>query len=1082
MSKIKTFSEIVNNMIERLKISQPNLDTKIGTVSRDLFIDIQADEIQKLYNLMSIISSKQSFATASGRDLELIARNFGISRNTGSLSSGLVVFTTTNLNSDISIPEGTEVSTRSGISFRTIGSYVFSPTQRNIYSSNASRLRNFLNKAGNRDSYAIEVPVQAVSRGTRSNVSPFQIVQNNGPLELNVVNTQATSGGANSESDSSFRARIFSLFNGSNTGTSIGYKNAALGTSGVVDALVVEPGSSLMLRDGSEVISSNDGNLSVINSGTGGKVDIYILGSDLIQVTESFVFRDKSSENNISDDKNDLILGYSNQDLLKTNLQRRKDAYEKGNFPLQPVGSIVSVQGSLSGRLLEEGFDNANFRLVKDYNPDTGGSPFGQDKIKFISDKKFISEEQITKGKTSAGDNIKFFNIKNIDSVYQDILLSNQSATVNSDDRSIITLRNHPVVSISSIRNINTGEQYGHTSLNFEEGLNNSGEIKIYGNKLPTVGEDVSVTYTCRFYFDESINFQSRYNYYFSNENISDKIYWGSNDYIEREEVFAQRNSDDSSYIADLSNKVEDIICAYSFDSESDIEVKKDDLGFYIDLSNTIKNIIRIINLDKVDISINYKNNLIIKNSRLYFPKEIILSEGEVLKVEYNKTDFFNLESGSGIFYDNRVVFPSDNSLSDENLFLKISSIVDSGSPIYFDYISLKENIFSSVQLSEFPVVGSEQSNALFSSSGQIQESYQPVEYNFDIGQALSVNRFSPCRFGISIESEFANGLLRISGSSFTKLSVEVMGSVFDGSSFDLSGAIKEFIGKSYVPDYIKICKVSRVSLDGKEYDLKGYELSNNIFDNYFSVQNENLNNYTFKILPTKNNLSISHSTGSVFSIDFYIENTEDFEDIKYISSDLKYTNKLFSKINSLDIVSGFRNQEGSLDGLASLYRLDKPQLGTSYFADYNFISPIQGERITVNYTTNRLIIDTSRSIESVRTITSDVLVKEAEAIIVDCAAKIVISEELSESFNVVLENVTSQITNSLNSSQLGGSISISDLVSAASSVSGVEAISIAKFCESGDSGKLSFIKALDNQTIIPGTIDVIRVSRRNFS
>ena len=52
MSKIKTFSEIVNNMIERLKISQPNLDTKIGTVSRDLFIDIQADEIQKLYNLM----------------------------------------------------------------------------------------------------------------------------------------------------------------------------------------------------------------------------------------------------------------------------------------------------------------------------------------------------------------------------------------------------------------------------------------------------------------------------------------------------------------------------------------------------------------------------------------------------------------------------------------------------------------------------------------------------------------------------------------------------------------------------------------------------------------------------------------------------------------------------------------------------------------------------------------------------------------------------------------------------------------------------------------------------------------------
>ena len=240
----------------------------------------------------------------------------------------------------------------------------------------------------------MEVPVQATSRGTSSNVSAYQINQNGGPLELNVINTQPTSGGANSESDSAFRARIFSLFNGSNTGTSIGYKNAAIGTPGVIDALVVEPGSSLMLRDGSEVIRSNDGNLSVVNSGTGGKVDLYILGSDLVQVSETFLFRDKSSDNNIADDKNDLILGYSNQDLLKTNLQRRKDAYETGNFPLQPINSVVSVQGSSSGRLLEEGFDNANYKLVKDYNPDTGGSPFGQDKIKFISNTKFVSEEQ----------------------------------------------------------------------------------------------------------------------------------------------------------------------------------------------------------------------------------------------------------------------------------------------------------------------------------------------------------------------------------------------------------------------------------------------------------------------------------------------------------------------------------------------------------------------------------------------------------------------------------------------------------------------------------------------------------------
>ena len=172
------------------------------------------------------------------------------------------------------------------------------------------------------DSFSLEVPIQAISRGTLSNISSFQITQNN-TSELTVVNIQSTTGGADAESDSVFRARIFSLFNGSNTGTALGFKNAALSVQGVIDALVVEPGNSLMLRDGSEVIKSEDGNLKILNSGSGGKVDIYILGSLLEEVTESFIFRDKSDDSNISDDKNDITLGYSNQDLTKTIMERR---------------------------------------------------------------------------------------------------------------------------------------------------------------------------------------------------------------------------------------------------------------------------------------------------------------------------------------------------------------------------------------------------------------------------------------------------------------------------------------------------------------------------------------------------------------------------------------------------------------------------------------------------------------------------------------------------------------------------------------------------------------------------------------
>ena len=61
MARIKSFNELVASMIERLRLTQPNLDTKPGTVARDLFVDLQADELQKVYNLMSIISEKQSF-------------------------------------------------------------------------------------------------------------------------------------------------------------------------------------------------------------------------------------------------------------------------------------------------------------------------------------------------------------------------------------------------------------------------------------------------------------------------------------------------------------------------------------------------------------------------------------------------------------------------------------------------------------------------------------------------------------------------------------------------------------------------------------------------------------------------------------------------------------------------------------------------------------------------------------------------------------------------------------------------------------------------------------------------------------
>ena len=54
----------------------------------------------------------------------------------------------------------------------------------------------------------------------------------------------------------------------------------------------------------------------------------------------------------------------------------------------------------------------------------------------------------------------------------------------------------------------------------------------------------------------------------------------------------------------------------------------------------------------------------------------------------------------------------------------------------------------------------------------------------------------------------------------------------------------------------------------------------------------------------------IYHIQVEAFFADFYIENSEDFEDINYISSGAKYTNKIFSRINSIDIISGFNQMD----------------------------------------------------------------------------------------------------------------------------------------------------------------------------
>ena len=107
---------------------------------------------------------------------------------------------------------------------------------------------------------------------------------------------------------------------------------------------------------------------------------------------------DSSGIGNASDERNDFIVGQNGVDITLTSEERRILAHSSGNIPLQPISSVVSVSGSSSGAfspksISSSGIITGSYEIIKDTNPDTGGSPFGYDRLHFISGSKSVSSE-----------------------------------------------------------------------------------------------------------------------------------------------------------------------------------------------------------------------------------------------------------------------------------------------------------------------------------------------------------------------------------------------------------------------------------------------------------------------------------------------------------------------------------------------------------------------------------------------------------------------------------------------------------------------------------------------------------------
>jgi len=530
-----TQEDIVNSFIANLQATIPELSTTPVSVVREALINPAASQIDFLFDLGKRISTLQDVFKASGTDLDTLAQTYGLSRRAGTNATGIVYLDLSQLltRTTIIVNSGTQVKTRGGsaASFSIVGGYVFSSSDRAIFEANASSIRSQLDSVGLTSVRLVApVTIQALSTGSQGNVGGFTITSANIPGVNNVLNVSPTSGGTDNESDSSLRTRIVNIFTGNSVGTAAGLLAAATTPSSITGGFVVKYGDPLMTRDGS--VYDDAGNL--ITPGTGRAVDVYVQGTSLASTTQTYPFTLQNTKNFLSFE-NAIFVGENTSDQF-------------GFLPATAINSIIGDESAASfsqgitkedeeGNILIEG----NFALIKDVEADRykivenlitkerklatylsptstkytivetlepsdfANSSFSKDRVLFLKNKVSITDESITKGFYNGADNLIFQNVASLDSIYQDLTISETIKVENFTEVpggiSIFT-KNSPIVSLDSITNTRLGVGIGGEILDAA-----TGQIKLTGRVPPRAGDYVVVSYVWRKFYREGINY-----------------------------------------------------------------------------------------------------------------------------------------------------------------------------------------------------------------------------------------------------------------------------------------------------------------------------------------------------------------------------------------------------------------------------------------------------------------------------------------------------------------------------------------------------------------------------------------------
>ena len=267
-----TQDSIVNQMRQALRVSEPTLDTSIGSPVRsilDAVSEVVAEQTadQYLLNYQYDINSK------SGADLDTFVQLFGMARYLAKSSVSYVTFSRgTTSTQDITFGVGAQVATNSN------PAVIFTTLIPATIPANAT---------------SVVIPVICSNSGTIGNVAAGTITQFVSPFPTitTVTNVAAATGGADAETDDHLRSRFKSTVFRGLAGTTSMFEGIALDNASVTQANVI--GSSktyfdqVQLSSGIGVSSVQD--LSYLYPNT------QFFGTNITNVSPSFIPRGQYS-------------------------------------------------------------------------------------------------------------------------------------------------------------------------------------------------------------------------------------------------------------------------------------------------------------------------------------------------------------------------------------------------------------------------------------------------------------------------------------------------------------------------------------------------------------------------------------------------------------------------------------------------------------------------------------------------------------------------------------------------------------------------------------------------------------------